>query len=284
VNDAPSAFSAEAADPSPAMGSLQAKHHGPGHDYEPGSPHLRHARLRSQLIEHIRQLVAEQFERVGRCRVLEIGAGHGSFTDHIAAMGAQVTVTEMSKPSLDVMRKRYAWNPGVRLVHDPDGQAALDESATYDLVLCISVLHHIPDYLSFIEGLTMRIEEGGSFASFQDPLWYSRRKRLNLAADRAAYYTWRLGQGDLMQGLSTRVRRARGMYDEAKIADMVEYHVVRKGVDEEQLFKALTAHFESVLPWQYWSTQSPLLQHVGARLHLVSTFGILCRGKLGTSK
>ena len=130
------------------MADLQEQAHGTGHDYDSGSPHLRHPRLRNEIIARIRALVAEQFERRGSCRVLEIGAGHGSFTDHIAAMGAQVTVTEMSRPSLEHLEARFAYNPSVRLLYDADGEAAFPDDAEYDLVLCISVLHHIPDYLT----------------------------------------------------------------------------------------------------------------------------------------
>ena len=123
------------------MAGLQERAHGTGHDYDSGSPHLRHARLRNEIIARIRALVAEQFERRGSCRVLEIGAGHGSFTDHIAAMGAQVTVTEMSRPSLDHLEARFAFNPSVRLLYDADGETAFQDDREYDLVLCISVLH-----------------------------------------------------------------------------------------------------------------------------------------------
>ncbi len=83
----------EAGDPTPSMAELQEKHHGPGHDYERGSPHLCHPQLRNAILRYIRTLLAQQFERTGSCTVLEVGAGHGGFTDHIAAVGADVTVT-----------------------------------------------------------------------------------------------------------------------------------------------------------------------------------------------
>ena len=151
-----------------SMATLQEQRHGQGFDYEPGSPHLRHPRLRHEITERIRSLVAEQFARTGSCRVLEVGAGHGSFTDHIAATGAEVTVTEMSRPSLDLLERRFAWNKKVTLLYDPDGERVFSEPATFDLVLCVSVLHHIPDYIGFVDRVCDRIDEGGAFASFQD--------------------------------------------------------------------------------------------------------------------
>jgi SAM-dependent methyltransferase len=263
-----------------AMAELQERYHHGAHDYEPGSPHLRHARVRNEIVGRIRGLVAAQFARTGCCRVVEIGAGHGSFTDHLAAMGAEVTVTEMSRPSLDRIRERFAWNGNVRMVHDPDGTAVFADGAVYDLALCVSVLHHIPDYVGFVRSLAGCINEGGAFASFQDPLWYPRRTRVQLAADRTAYYAWRLGRGNVRQAVATGLRRARNVHDEGNPADMVEYHVVRSGVDEVALATLLAERFGDVEQWHYWSTQSPLFQAVGSRFALTSTFGLVARGRL----
>jgi SAM-dependent methyltransferase len=264
-------------DARPSMADLQESSHGLDHDYDAGSPHLRHAALRGEIVNRIRDLVAEQFARRGSCRVLEVGAGHGGFTDHVAAMGAELTVTEMSRPSLDRLRDRFAHNASVRLVYDADGEAVFGDDGRYDLVLCISVLHHIPDYLRFVERVMDRIEPGGAFASFQDPLWYPRRSRLNLGLDRAAYFAWRLGQGDLAKGVATRLRRARGVLDDGKPADMVEYHVVRDGVDDEALRALLSTRFATVDRWTYWSTQAPLLQAAGTRSRTHTTFGLTAR-------
>lgn len=266
-------------DRQPAMASLQEAMHGQGHDYDTGSPHLRHASLRNQIVGWIRSLVSEQFERSGACRVLEIGAGHGSFTEHLAASGAEVTVTEMSRPSLELLERRFAHNRNVQLVYDADGEAAVSGDTRYDLVLCVSVLHHVPDYLKFVDRLADHVDEGGAFASFQDPLWYPRRSRMNLAADRLAYFAWRVGQGDLKRGLTTRLRRARGVYDEGNPADMVEYHVVRQGVDEQRLLALLGERFNEVEGWTYWSTQMPLMQSLGARTGARTTFGLVARDR-----
>jgi len=93
--------------------------------------------------------------------VLEVGAGHGAFTDHVLAMGAEVTVTEMSRPSLDVLAHRYEHTLGVRLVFDPDGEAAFGSGGDYDLILCVSVLHHIPNYESFVRRAADLLASGG---------------------------------------------------------------------------------------------------------------------------
>src|SRR6185503_12413538 len=120
---------------------------------------------------------------------------------------------------------------------------------------------------------------GGAFLSAQDPLWYPRRSHMSMNLDRSAYFLWRLGQGRLRRGLTTRLRRMRGVYDATNEADMVEYHVVRDGVDEDALRDLLAPAFDAVEVQRYWSTQSGLLQAFGERFCPPTTFGLVARNR-----
>jgi SAM-dependent methyltransferase len=262
----------------PSIGQLQERAHGDGHDYAKGSPHIRHHRIRERVISGLHTLVGEVIERNGQCRVLEVGAGHGTFTDHLVAAGAMVEVTEMSAPSAAMLRHRFRNNPHVTVSHTPEGKEIF-RSEPLDGVVCISVLHHIPDYLDTVARLVERIVPGGAFFSVQDPLWYPRRSGVSMNLDRGAYLLWRLGQGELRRGLATRVRRLRGHYDETNEADMAEYHVVRKGVDEVALRELLAPSFGEVQLQRYWSTQSGVLQALGERFGPVTTFGLFARNR-----
>ncbi|MGW0884303.1 class I SAM-dependent methyltransferase [Streptomyces sp. NPDC002671] len=266
-------------DTTPDMAALQQAEHASGHDYAKGSPHLLHHTIRDRIVRRIHGLVGEVIDQRGTCRVVEVGAGHGAFTDHLLAAGAEVEVTEMSAPSAEFLAHRYRHSPRVRVVHDVTGEAA-HGGEPVDAVVCISVLHHIPDYLDSVARLTGRIAQGGFFLSFQDPLWYPRRSALSLGADRAAYFWWRAGQGELRRGLATRMRRLRGVHDPSNPADMVEYHVVRKGVDEEALRRLLVRSFASVETEEYWSTQSSTLQAIGERYGPRTSFGIVARNRM----
>lgn len=263
----------------PSMAELQECAHDAGHNYAKGSPHILHHSIRDRVVRRIHQVVGEVMKRNGRCRVVEVGAGHGCFTDHLLAAGAEVEVTEMSAPSAEFLRHRFRHNPRVAVIHDADGNAACSGDPV-DVVVCISVLHHIPDYLGTTAKLAERVAPGGAFLSFQDPLWYPRRSAWSLGLDRGSYFCWRMLQGDFRRGLGTRIRRMRGAYDEANPSDMVEYHVVRQGVDEEAIHGCLTASFSVVDIERYWSTQSCLLQAVGERYFPASNFGILARGRI----
>jgi SAM-dependent methyltransferase len=249
--------------------------HGVGHDYASGSPHLRHESVRRMVTAACRGVVDEV--RHPRCRVLEIGAGHGLFTDYLVGLGAEVWVTEMSKASADLLRSRFAGHDDVHVIYDQDGSGAA-RGPEVDVVICLSVLHHIPDYLGAVSAWLDRLAPGGAFVSFQDPLWYSRRSRGSLLAERGAYLMWRVTRGDLRRALATGLRRVRGRYDPQNPSDMVEYHVVRDGVDEEGLIRLLGARFDSVRVHRYWSTQAAWLQWLGDRVGPVCSFGITATG------
>ena len=260
------------------MGQLQQRAHDDGYDYSKGSPHIRHHCIRERVISGVHALVGEVIERNGQCRILEVGAGHGTFTDHLVAAGAKVDVTEMSAPSAAVLRHRFRNNPDVTVIHDPEGKEIF-RPEPLNAVVCISVLHHIPDYLGAVRHLVQRIAPGGAFLSVQDPLWYPRRSGLSMNLDRGAYLLWRLAQGDLRRGLATRVRRLRGRYDETNEADMAEYHVVRQGVDEVALQQILAQAFHHVELQRYWSTQSGALQALGERFGPATTFGLFAHNR-----
>jgi hypothetical protein len=101
------------------------------------------------------------------------------------------------------------------------------------------------------------------------------------ATDRTAYFAWRLLQGRYAEGLATRLRRIRGVYNPALTADMVEYHVVRQGVDEQAVVRALAPEFESVRVLTYWSAHLGWWQQIGDKLGLVNTFGLVATGYRG---
>lgn len=254
--------------------------HGEGHDYTVGSPHLRHGSLRQRADSRITAAIGEVLRKQGACAVLEIGAGHGSFTDTVLAAGGTVTVTEMSRASFDYLTEKFHEIPEARVLYDIDGSAAFREESQYDVILLISVIHHIPNYLEVLTKLCdVVLRPGGTVVTFQDPLWYPRQKRLDRALSSGAYFAWRITQGELRRGLATRWRRLRGRYSESEASDLVEYHVVRQGVDDLALINLFRARFFDVEVDRYFSTQSPLLQMLGEKYFPPNTFGIVASGR-----
>lgn len=262
------------------MSDLQESEYGAARDYTVGSPHLQHAPTRLRIENDLRELVAATLQRQATCRVLEVGAGHGTFTRTLVTAGAEVTVTEMSEPSARYLETIMAGAP-VEVILDRQGTSALDvvTEREIDVLVFVSVLHHIPDYLGLIRQLVSELPRGASFYCAQDPLWYPSRSRWSRAREQVAYFGWRMGQGGYKRGLATRWRRLRGHYDEGSPADMVEYHVVRKGVDQAALARFLRTQFEDVRIHTYWSTQSRVWQAIGDRRGWASTFGITATNK-----
>lgn len=262
----------------PAVAQAQDTLYGEEFDYDV-SPHIRHRSLRAALEAKITAAVMGILATKASCRVLEVGAGHGGFTDVARRAGAEVTVTEMSEARFRFLEKRFADVPDVTVVFDPDGSAATSQGERFDVVMLISVVHHIPDYIGFVSDLCHHaIEAGGAILTFQDPLWYPRQSQWSRLSSEAAYLAWRVMQGNLQQGIGTRLRRIRGVYDESSPSDMVEYHVVRDGVDEQALFELLLKHFSAVRLHTYYSTALPIIQRAGDRLLPDNTFALSATG------
>lgn len=256
--------------------------HGAGHDYIVGSPHLRHAALRKRIDRRISDEIKAILRRQAECKVLEVGAGHGFFTDSVLNAGGTATVTEMSAASYSYLSERFRENAAVRILYDADGNAAFDAGLSYDVILLISVIHHIPDYLGVVTRLCdQALNVGGTVVTFQDPLWYPRQKPWQRAVSSGAYFAWRIGQGELRRGLATRWRRLRGVYSESEPSDLVEYHVVRQGVDEVALQSLFHSRFAETEIDMYFSTQSPRLQALAQSHAPPNTFGIVGRGYRG---
>lgn len=267
-------------DGSTSWQSIQDATHDDSFSYERLSPHLFQPSLHSLVSRRVKGEARRSLEKGGQCRVLDIGAGHGSFTDELVVTGAEVVASEMSSASVAYLADRYRYNSHVTVVHDPNGDGVLSGPSGFDLVTCISVLHHIPAYVAFLRKVVDATRLDGGLICFQDPLLYKRLRTVDRVVERAGYALWRLQQGNLKQGLQTLLRRVRGDLDESNPADMVEYHVVRAGVDEEAIARALDPWFARLEIVKYWSTYPRLLQKAGERLGLKSHFGVVASGRL----
>lgn len=259
----------------PGMQELQELAYGKGHDYRIGAPHLKHPRLYDWFSHTLREGLRHVRGLDLPMTVLEVGAGDGAFVEPLLATGASVTGTEMSRSSIHMLKARFGSNPAFEAVFDPDGSLASLGDRRFAVILYASVLHHIPDYLTAVANACDRhLAPGGTLLTLQDPLWYASLPRGFHAASEATYLSWRLTRGDFLQGLASRVRRTRNDLRADEPGDMVEYHVVRDGVDQNSVERLLEPRFEQVTVTTYWSTQAAIWQSVGERLGLRNTFAV----------
>ena len=248
-------------------------------DYRHGSPQLSHLPLYDKLVKVIDQQLQLLVDRGIPLDVVEIGAGHGAFTEPMLAVGSSVTALEMAHASAEVLSSRFGNNPLFTSIYSQDGSLT-SLHRDYSMAVFVSVLHHIPDYVGALKDAVCRIRPGGALIVLHEPLWYPRASKVALCLNKIGYFSWRVRQGRILHGIGTQARRLRGEYDESKLSDMVEYHVVRQGVDEETIAQLLTANFETVELIKYWSNQSVLAQRFGERLSLENTFGLVASGRL----
>lgn len=245
-------------------------------NYVASAPHLAHRALRELYLAHVER--AYGLAGVGEREpdVLDLGAGDGSATLPFLALGAKVTAVDISPSQLRELQQKcapYADRLEVRCEDIADTLNGLKKQ--FDIVVMNSFVHHVPDYLAAIVGAVGRLRRRGVFFCFQDPIRYDTLGPFTFAFSRISYFWWRIFQGNLLQGLNTRLRRIRGVYLEDNPADNAEYHVVRNGVDQEAICQLLQASGFNCDVVRYFSTQSRVFQILGTALRLKTQFGIL---------
>lgn len=245
------------------------------------SPHLKHHDIHTMLLGHLREAIGDVHKHGLPLTLLDIGAGVGPFVEPALAAGCAVTATDMAPSAVEGLQERYARNASFTAVLDAAGDlhAIADNSS---IILYASVLHHIPDYAGALENALQHLAPGGALLTFQDPLWYPSMQRGVHLLHTAAYLAWRATQRrNYISGVRSRLRRATGRLDADNPSDMVEYHVVRSGVNHHQITAALAPRFERFTVIPYWSTPSRPAQRLGKRLGLESDFAIVALGYHG---
>lgn len=89
--------------------------------------------------------------------VLDVGAGSGRHSFHAARAGATVVALDAG-PAIDVARQNL---PPELLTVQADAEALPFAPGTFDLVMCIGVLHHLPDPTVALNALAQAVRPGG---------------------------------------------------------------------------------------------------------------------------
>src|SRR5882762_2694367 len=204
------------------------------------SPHVKYPSLRQLYSRLVADVLAHARKHSEIPTVLDLGAGEGSATLPFLELGARVVAVDVSDSQLaELQRKCDSYRDRLQ-VRRVDIGRALRTDEHFDVLVMSSCLHHIPDYISVIEAGANVLSQKGQFFSFQDPIRYDTMKPLSHWFHRAAYFSWRMFQGDFFGGVSRALRRARGIYLDHCPADNTEYHVVRNGVDQDEIVALLS--------------------------------------------
>jgi SAM-dependent methyltransferase len=98
---------------------------------------------------------------IGR-RVLDFGAGVGTFTGALASRGAEVVALEPDPKFTPRLRKRFGSDDRVTIVADEAGWLSrAGAGERFDTVLCLNVLEHIEDDALVLRGLRDSLVPGG---------------------------------------------------------------------------------------------------------------------------
>ncbi len=94
-------------------------------------------------------------------RVLDFGAGTGNLTRHLLVLGAQVVAADVSKGCLKELRQLAEGQGRFETMELNGRDLAGAATASFDMVVTYSVLHHVPDYLAAVKEFVRVVKPGG---------------------------------------------------------------------------------------------------------------------------
>jgi 2-polyprenyl-6-hydroxyphenyl methylase/3-demethylubiquinone-9 3-methyltransferase len=95
-------------------------------------------------------------------KILDVGCGGGILSEALAKAGARVTGLDLSEASIRVAQQ-HAQNEGLKIdyrfesVHD----LAAKQAGTFDAVVCMEMLEHVPDPAKVVASCAQALKPGG---------------------------------------------------------------------------------------------------------------------------
>ncbi len=96
-----------------------------------------------------------------RGRILEVGAGHGTFSEQLAELGP-LTASEPSERAVAILRDRLAHRDDIDVMHGDLTTATRDQR--WDGIVMLNVLEHIDDDAAALRQVREGLEPGGRLA------------------------------------------------------------------------------------------------------------------------
>jgi SAM-dependent methyltransferase len=114
-----------------------------------------------------RQLVDWQFEQFAPYaggRVVEVGAGIGTFSERLLGAGVdELLLVEPEAPCANELEERFGAEPRVEIAREllPDAPSMKARAGTVDFIVCQNVLEHIADDQAAMSAMAATLAPGG---------------------------------------------------------------------------------------------------------------------------
>jgi SAM-dependent methyltransferase len=93
-------------------------------------------------------------------RVLDVGAGIGTFTAELVRTADAVVALEPDPEEAEVLRERFAGEDRVKVLQCTAAELPAEESP-FDAAICFNVLEHVPDDVDALRAVSARLRPGG---------------------------------------------------------------------------------------------------------------------------
>jgi SAM-dependent methyltransferase len=106
----------------------------------------------------------DQFRASARGRVAEVGAGIGTFSERLLALGVdELLLTEVDAHMVARLEERFARSPRVSVTREalPESPVLRRRAGEFDLVVCQNVLEHVQEDRAAVVTMATALRPGG---------------------------------------------------------------------------------------------------------------------------
>jgi len=114
--------------------------------------------MRVPVQEAAYQLAVQRYIQPG-ARILDVGFGLGYGLEMMAAAGGKPSGIDIDYKAVEKAQRFVQENTGIEEIRGYDGKTIPFPDKSFDIITCIDVIEHVPDYLGLIQEM-VRVSKG----------------------------------------------------------------------------------------------------------------------------